>query len=254
MNEMELNALTESETYVTSSKSTIAHFLNLNADGQLNLNPDYQRPYVYTEPEQQALLLALIKGLPLDHISIVINQAEIMNENYCIVVDGKQRLTTFFLFFSNKIPLIMPVSGEHVYFSDLPKIFQKKLKLTTFPVNELHSTSESKSVSYIEQVRYFYSVNFAGVPQSPEHKEKILDILNKHNEKTLPESSTLSVAPDGKVPVQDLTEFTQLISDNKPLLLQCKHHSGVYDKFDYDSYVMRDIKKFIASKQVFFEA
>ena len=68
--------------------------------GLICLDPDFQRNFVWKQKQKSELIESVIMGIPLPLIYL----AETMEGNL-IIVDGRQRLTTFFFFFDNKFAL-----------------------------------------------------------------------------------------------------------------------------------------------------
>lgn len=134
---------------------------------RLDLNAEYQREYVWGEVQQQELLRSIMMGLPLSAVSVVKEDDVFVYE----VVDGKQRLTTLDLFFNDQIGV--EIDGEMVLFSELNQAEQSAFLNTSLPMIRL------KKASKIERIRYFMNINFAGVPQSEEHHNKVIELLAK---------------------------------------------------------------------------
>ncbi|MFL0165712.1 DUF262 domain-containing protein [Candidatus Clostridium helianthi] len=65
------------------------------------IDPSFQRNYVWTKPRQKSELIeSVVMGIPLPLIYLAENK-----DGQLIVVDGRQRLTTFFDFLNNKFSL-----------------------------------------------------------------------------------------------------------------------------------------------------
>lgn len=143
---------------------TISNYFVWFDKGELMLDPMYQRDYVWTAKEQQAFLKALMSGFPIGHVSLVEDQSDCYE-----VVDGKQRLTTLHKFYKSEIPFIC--DGKNYYYKDLDAGEQRAFKNMGLPAILLQVDNEK------DKIQYFADVNFAGVPQSEEHKEKVLKML-----------------------------------------------------------------------------
>lgn len=81
-----------------STIGSMKYFLDNN---EFDLDPHYQREYVWGTKEQEEFLYNLLNEFPLGTIVVVIDESK--NEQFMEVVDGKQRLTTLKLFFNNEI-------------------------------------------------------------------------------------------------------------------------------------------------------
>lgn len=68
--------------------------------GLICLDPDFQRNYVWKQKQKSELIESVLMGIPLPLIYL----AETM-EGKLVIVDGRQRLTTFFHYMDNKFPL-----------------------------------------------------------------------------------------------------------------------------------------------------
>ena len=77
--------------------SLIASIKNVRANG-LDLSPDYQRGYIWSNEYKDQLILSIILNYPIGNI--VINNLDQPNQRNARqeLVDGKQRLTTIFRF------------------------------------------------------------------------------------------------------------------------------------------------------------
>jgi hypothetical protein len=150
----------------------------------LNVNPFveiggekkyYQRPFVWTLDEMQALIHSIYNRIECGKIVIRerswkwLHSREDENECYWYdVVDGKQRLTTLQKFLNNEF-----TDKFGNYFEDLSEHAQNK-----FTNHQLFSYNEmNESVTDEDVVKQFLSINFAGVPQSIEHINYVESLL-----------------------------------------------------------------------------
>jgi hypothetical protein len=114
---------------------SIREFASMLQDGDLDLQPEYQRKYVATPKIASKLIESIIMDVPIP----VIYLAEEQDGTYS-VIDGQQRLTSFLSFMTGKYPNgdLFKLTGLKVYkelnrklFSDLDKEFQNKIRKTT---------------------------------------------------------------------------------------------------------------------------
>lgn len=161
-----------SKLEISTNKTVISSFWYSYQEGELYLDAAYQRPYVWTEKEQQLLLDSLFTGIPLGGISIAINKGD--PERYLEIVDGKQRLTTIILFLSNKIPYTLS-TGKKIYFDDIDPIAQKSFKQIHLSQHEL--TSKSGPLTEKQKMVYFYRNNFGGIKQEEDHRLRVLEMI-----------------------------------------------------------------------------
>jgi hypothetical protein len=114
---------------------SIREFALMQQDGDLDLQPEYQRKYVATPKIASKLIESIIMDVPIP----VIYLAEEKDGTYS-VIDGQQRLTSFLSFMQGKFPNgdTFKLTGLKVYkelnrktFSDLDKEYQNKIRKTT---------------------------------------------------------------------------------------------------------------------------
>jgi hypothetical protein len=162
-----------SVTQVLTSASTIGHYLHLASGGELFLDAQYQREYVWGKEQQQALMQSIFNGVPLGGIAVVINPDSV--EQYCEVVDGKQRLTTILKFVNNEFAYIGP-QGKSAYFRDLDFTSQRLFKTVHLPEHQL-LRKDGGEVSLAQKLEYFMRINFGGIPQDELHRQKVIKML-----------------------------------------------------------------------------
>ena len=114
---------------------SIREFLTMKNDGELLLQPTYQRNYVATDLIASKLIESILLDVPIP----VVYLAEEQDGSYS-VIDGQQRLTSFLSFLDGKFPDNRPfkLSGLKVlpeinrrFFTDLDSELQKKIRSTT---------------------------------------------------------------------------------------------------------------------------
>ncbi|MFR8870159.1 DUF262 domain-containing protein [Paraclostridium sordellii] len=93
---------------------------------QIILDSDFQREDVWDKKQKSELIESVLMGLPLPMIYLFEDE----NANL-IVVDGRQRLTTFFEYMANEFELkdlniLQDMSGKK--FNDLPLSYQSKIE------------------------------------------------------------------------------------------------------------------------------
>ena len=81
-------------------------------------------------------------------------------------MDGKQRLTTLRLFINTKISLAL--AGGPVFWQDLTRGEQLAFGAPTLTAVVLDDATPQ------DRLDYFIAVNFTGMPQSEEHKHRVL--------------------------------------------------------------------------------
>ena len=127
--EEESSTLKPDDRPVTSQSSdwTISALRDKLDRGQLDLQPKFQREYVWSlRPELPSRLIeSLLLEIPIPPIYFgKVNQGRLE------MIDGQQRLTTLVNFVSNKFPLrklLRMASLNHKFFKDLTKPQQEKI-------------------------------------------------------------------------------------------------------------------------------
>lgn len=72
----------------------IVEFVGHAREDELDLNPPYQREYIWSNPDSQKLITSILLGIPLPSIIL----ATIADSDKLQIVDGKQRLTSILRF------------------------------------------------------------------------------------------------------------------------------------------------------------
>lgn len=166
------NRLRIREFDCVTSVRMIESFIFLMKAGELDMNPPYQRELVWDTRHKIEFIEYLISGLPIGHFAVATINTD---DTYMVeLVDGKQRLNAILSFMNDEFGI--HINGELVYFSGMNISEQRKFRNIPLPVCELLNANELKV-----RVRYFYTVNFGGVPQSEEHRLKVLNMLYELN-------------------------------------------------------------------------
>lgn len=155
--EGDLEEFTDTEKIsFTSSDRSLAELERLSNEGNLKLDADWQRGYVWTSQRASRLIESFLIDLPVP----VIYLAE--NDDYEYeVIDGLQRLTSIFKFLRNKLELTRLERRTDLNgcrFRDLKKSLQNKLRNSTLQTIEFHRTSD-KNLKYL----MFERLNTGGV-------------------------------------------------------------------------------------------
>lgn len=77
-------------------------------DNLFELDPEYQRDYVWDHENQQNLMFSVFNSQPIGALSIIEKEVQGI-EPYIEIVDGKQRMTTIWKFYNNEFPYIDPM-------------------------------------------------------------------------------------------------------------------------------------------------
>ncbi len=97
----------------------IVEFVGHAREDELDLNPPYQREYIWSNPDSQKLIESILRGIPLPSIIL----ATVADDDKLQIVDGKQRLTSI-LRFVGAHPTAIAFAKE----KDDVELFQKNFR------------------------------------------------------------------------------------------------------------------------------
>ena len=145
--EGDLEGLTDTEKVLfESSDRSLAELERLYKEGNLILDADWQRGYVWNRKSASRLIESFLINLPVP----VIYLAENDNHEY-EVIDGLQRLTSVFNFLDNNLKLAGLQTMENLngcQFKDLQKPLQNRLRNSTLRTIAFPQTSD-KNLKYL---------------------------------------------------------------------------------------------------------
>lgn len=131
-------------------------------NGQLVIQPEYQRNYIYGDGKKDvAVIESILKGYPLGLIYFAKRE-----DGKYEVLDGQQRITSFGRYKTRKFP-IKNAHGSEVYFDSLPKD-QQDLFLNTKLTIYICEGAEAEIKSWFE------TINMQGVPLN---KQEMLNAI-----------------------------------------------------------------------------
>ncbi|UNK75806.1 DUF262 domain-containing protein [Raoultella planticola] len=167
------NRIREAEIFrARTGEYPIDMYIQWIKNSALNFGAEYQRDYVWGHREQQDFLRVLISGFPIGSVALAkAPDWDVSEGPYIEVVDGKQRLTTLKLFINNEIPILL--SGEEIYWFEFSRAEQLAFGRPTLSAVILDDATEK------DRLAYFVAVNFTGVPQSEEHRQKVLKLQER---------------------------------------------------------------------------
>lgn len=137
--EGDLNAPSSSINLEKADRS-LSEFKRWYDDGDLVLDPDWQRNYVWNSKQASKLIESFLLGIPVP----VVYLSRTKNQEY-EVIDGLQRLKTVFDFLAGKFALtgldiLKDINGKR--FGNLDGGFQRKLRNSTLRSFELSSETD----------------------------------------------------------------------------------------------------------------
>lgn len=147
------------------SNRRIEGLLHYFFNGKINMNPPYQRGFVWEEEHKTKLIEAIFRGTDIGKVVII--RLPYKQDSYLYeILDGKQRLSTIVQFVEDRFQY------QGYYFSQLQERDKSEFLSKIVSVGE---TDEGFTED--DKVRYFLSVNDTGVPQDPKLLESLRERL-----------------------------------------------------------------------------
>jgi len=162
-----------------------AHFTRYVVEYGLDVNPDFQRGYVWT-PEQKTRFIEYMLRGGTSGLDLYINCPTFQSgrmgpefpEAWCVLVDGKQRLDAALGFVNNEVP----VFGGHYMrdFTDKPRMTLCSFR---WHVNDLKTRAEC--------LQWYLDLNSGGTVHQPEELDKVRALLNGADDYIRPSQATI---------------------------------------------------------------
>jgi hypothetical protein len=143
-NQLQIDENDKKEVVSQTQDIALRDFLSRKIDGELNIQPDYQRNYVATDQIASKYVESILMQAPIPTIYLAEEE-----DNTLSVIDGQQRLTSLLSFIEGKYPdgREFKLKGLEVLkelnrksFKDLDKSLQRKIKNAS-----LHTTIIKKN-------------------------------------------------------------------------------------------------------------
>lgn len=139
-----------------------------------------QRPYVWELVQQREFIMSILLEKPIDPLVIVQYLKDYKNrgDEVNLVIDGKQRLMTIQKFVHNEFSII--INGRELYWKDFDKESRMyfKSRANILSANVYYSYPDCKVTDEMLIILFNY-YNFAGTPQTENHKEKLQSLLEQ---------------------------------------------------------------------------
>jgi hypothetical protein len=139
-----------------------------------------QRPYVWELVQQREFIMSILLEKPIDSLVIVQDLKDYKNrgDEVNLVIDGKQRLMTIQKFVHNEFSII--INGRELYWKDFDKESRMyfKSRANMLSANVYYSYPDCKVTDEMLIILFNY-YNFAGTPQTENHKEKLQSLLKQ---------------------------------------------------------------------------
>lgn len=127
--ELDLSDYPLDDILIRTSQLSIRQVIDEIDEGLYILDPDFQRAFVWTPEQQSRLIESVSMRIPLP----VFYFAE-TKKGETIIVDGLQRITTFYRFMKDEFKLTHVAEGNHVLrgkkFSELDPKFKNRIRRT----------------------------------------------------------------------------------------------------------------------------
>ena len=155
------------DNYITTSLDSIIH----ESIRGLDVAPDYQRGYVWSDDDEQRLLDSVVQGRELGRFILV----ERAYPNRPYVLDGKQRLNCLTRFIKSEL------AWRGIYWHELDRLDRGAIEGRFIQVARLKEVNHSRA----DFLRIFLEVNAGGVPQTVEHLASVQQLLDAELAKDL---------------------------------------------------------------------
>ena len=142
----------------------------------IDLEPDYQRGNVWTNEQKVALIDSIFKNIDIGKFTIIKrpwgdNPNVPMTPKLYEMLDGKQRITALFEFYTGRFKY------KGLYFYELHPRDRNHFR------NYVISWAECSPLTDEQKYRYFLKLNTGGSPVDPKHLEKVKEMWEKAKEK-----------------------------------------------------------------------
>jgi hypothetical protein len=161
--------LKSKEIYTDAYSMSIGELMNLYEDGELDIHPEFQRFFRWTDEQQSKFIESMFLGIPIP--SIFVSQRA---DGIWDVIDGLQRLSTIFQFAGilkneDNIPFPPSVLTKTKY---LPSLENKKWDAKSDPPNSLTASQR------IYLKRQKFDIKIVKKTSDPEIKYELFQRIN----------------------------------------------------------------------------
>lgn len=158
--EVELNEDDKRKLYVDKVDKSTSDLFRMIVEGELNLQPDYQRRFVWDKKTMSKFIESLLLSIPIPTIFLAENSDDTFE-----VIDGQQRLTTIFAFMKSKL-----VANE------IEKLPNNLRELDVLALNGLETLKQFNRKSYYDMVDIQRKFNNVSLPVVIIKKDSTEDI------------------------------------------------------------------------------
>lgn len=137
-----MTASASNQRFLSATMHTVSWFWKRFNDGELVLQPPFQRNPVWGEKQKQALIDTILKGYPIPELYLQTTVSPDGSERH-IVVDGQQRIRACLEFLSNEFPLGEEAGAlADATFDELGNDLKQTIYEYKFVIRELPQLSE----------------------------------------------------------------------------------------------------------------
>lgn len=130
----------------------IQDIINLEKQGDLDLNPWYQRRSVWNASQKSYLINTLFERKPIPTIyirhSIDLEKEKSIKE----VVDGQQRIRSILSFFNGEISAFHPEFKKRIRFVDLNNPQKQRFLMTSIPIGYLQGATDADVIDIFARI------------------------------------------------------------------------------------------------------
>lgn len=153
------NFTKENNIYIRFHQTSLESLLNNFYYCGVEMNPPYQRGYVWDEKDKESLLDSIFNHIEIGKFAFIAR--DYSHDIVYEILDGKQRLSTLLDFYENRIPY------KGFYFNELS--FKDRYTFLNAPV----TIGETGNLTMEQIYNYFYTLNKAGKVMDEEHLQMI---------------------------------------------------------------------------------
>ena len=144
-----------------------------------SIGKNLQRDFVWTLYQKQQFILSILKGINIPDIAVIEEFQQSINTNTTIqIIDGKQRISTFFSFVNNEFPVVI-FDSEYLY-NELDPKTKNMIDRFRF-VGTVYYSDKGDSRYFIQdkiKIKWFELLNFSGTPQDETHVNELKKAIN----------------------------------------------------------------------------
>lgn len=137
-----------------------------------------QRDYVWEHYQQNEFIMSILLEKPIDPIIAILHNSDLEKRSDATmqIIDGKQRLLTIKKFANNEFPI--DINGKEVYFKDfdneVKRFFESRVD---YLIGTIYYSYDDCPLTDDMKIILFNFYNFAGTPQTEEHKNKLQTLI-----------------------------------------------------------------------------